>query len=156
MESLARTLERYEAGELQDSTELLRAYAGFILPFIDGSAVIDMNARLRRFIEAGDAVYRENLGSESPPPRYNLALRMLGLGVLTRSRARRQAEVSQDTPGDPGPEGEDTRPSLNPPRMQAEVTLDATPERGGEQRGTRTPSPPPSPPPQPPPTSHRR
>jgi hypothetical protein len=81
MQGLARTLALFEAGELQDSTELLRAYACVLLPFGDGNIEVDMDDRLRRFIEAGDAVYRDTLGDGTPSPQYNLVLRMLGIEV---------------------------------------------------------------------------
>ena len=115
----ARILQAFEQGQLSTPQALLEAYGAFLDPFLLGLECLEIDPLAISFLEAGDAAYRQSLGDEPPPRHYNSVLRMIGLGVTTRSRARRQAEVSPDTPPDPGSE-RGRRALLSPPPDQGQ------------------------------------
>ena len=140
---MANILQAYEQGLLSNPRALIAALRDFITPFLDAEHGVqfELDSRTRRFLEAGVAAYRSVLGNTPPPRRYALALRMMGLGVQTRSRARREAAALANPPDDPP-----SRTPLPPPSAQAEVgSQDLTPERRGELEATHPPSPRPLP-----------
>ncbi|KAK3917051.1 DNA polymerase [Frankliniella fusca] len=124
-------LALFEAGGLTPAG-VLAVYLRLLDTIAQGGVALTRSEALDRLLLEGDGLYIDSLEGRAPPRQYNLALRMLGLGVETRrARARRlQAEV-RDTPDDGGPLRE-SPPARTP-----------SPPRAPSPQELRAPSPPP-------------
>ncbi|KAK3913494.1 putative DNA polymerase [Frankliniella fusca] len=124
-------LALFEAGGLTPAG-VLAVYLRLLDTIAQGGVALTRSEALDRLLLEGDGLYIDSLEGRAPPRQYNLALRMLGMGVETRgARARRlQAEV-RDTPDDGGPLRE-SPPARTP-----------SPPRAPSPQERRAPSPPP-------------